>query len=548
MAGKYLSLSEYKRMLEEALNDFHKALTKRWMEDAVDAMTHLSPTVPCSAESWAWQWPPEAYGHLSGSEDFCGYLTWVEDGMNGHYKDVHCDGHNPQTGNDIECHVERNLAQIERLAWNRRQEVAKFVPQLEGPDLAKLEAAHDTYLKIAGNLGFKDTKENVTALLGKREVVDNVQYLAGRTGEEQLWFTGWTGLAAATFKAGFFASVAPTLQNQSLVLASLATLYSTRATTIEATRRNIIRCLNWATPKLDEKITVKTFELGDKMDTLDRVRSTLGVVTSLSKEVGKVMSPIGTALGLLGYLGGIAQEMTETRNAMSLQEILQGLDTSLHEQHVALDTLEEDFTADVTQLQRAIAEVHSFNLELYDLTANSATGRPDKRRFEVDLKFVMDIAKACFDAAESYSGQLRTLMTADAADRHLSGRDWATCTGDDTTLEIRDALEQFMRTACARFLLAGEQVMKAAEAYANTDAEKKAILQELLKDWKDEGIARNRGKIDPNPETTEREDPGKEAQGTDRRGLEPRKPEDPNSLDPYEKDRRKDGEEYRIDG
>ncbi|WP_181777155.1 hypothetical protein [Amycolatopsis pittospori] len=548
MAGnKYLTNAEYKKMLEDSLNDFHKALTKRWMEDAVDAMTHLSPTVPCSTEPWAWQWPAESYGHLSGNDEICGYLTWVMDGLQGNFRDVHCQGWNPQTQKYVECHVERNLAQIERLAWNRRQEVAKFVPQLEGPDLTKVENAHNTYLKVAGNLGFHDSNANVTDLLGQREVVENVQWLAGRTGEEQLWFTGWTGLAAATFKAGFFASVAPTLRNQSLVLASLATLYSTRATTIEVTRRNIIRCLNWATPKLDEKVTVKDFDLGDEMDTLDRVRSTLGVVMSLSKAVSQAFGPIGTVLGLVGYLGGIAKEMTHVRNAMSLQDILSGLDTAIHEQHLALDSLEEAFNADVTQLQRAIAEVHSYNLELYDLTANTATGQTEERKFHVEILFVLKIAKACFDAAESYSEQLRTLVTADAADRHLSGRDWATCTGDDTTLEIRDAVEQFMRTACARFLLAGEQVMKAAEAYANTDAEKKETLQKLLADWREEGIAENRGRIDPNPETTEREDPGKEAEGTDRTNLEPRKPGEPTATNPYEKDRQTEGDEYKTE-
>ncbi|MFC3454631.1 hypothetical protein [Amycolatopsis speibonae] len=562
MADKYLSLSEYKRMLDGALDDFHKALTKRWSEDAVDAMTHLSPAVPCSAEPWAWQWPTEAYGHLSGSEDFCGYLTWVEDGMLGHYKDVHCDGHNPQTGMTVECHVDRNLAQIERLAWNRRQEIAKFVPQLEGPDLAKLEAAHNTFLNVAGNLGFQDKNGRVTELLGQGAVVRNVEWLDGTTSENEEWFIQWTGLAAAQFRAGFFASIAPTMLNQALILASLSTLYSTRAATIQATRLNIVKRIIWATKKLDEKVTLKVFTADAILEKVDRVQAIHGIVSSLlsagaklSKVVntvneagGKFLGPAGAVLTLAGFVGGVIKGLSVEQDAMSLQDILQKLTTSIQDEHNALSGLESDFGGDVLALQKAIAGVHSYNLELYDLTANTLPNQTDRAKYKgikVEVHFLLRVAQTCFEAAQGYSDQLRILAGADGADRHLAGRDEQTCTGDDTTLEIRDAVEQFMRTSCARFLLAGEQLRKAAEAYAKTDGELSDDLKKTFAAW--ENATKDRNKIDPNPETAERESAAKEAGGTDRTNLEPRKPSEPNSTNPYEKDRRNQGGKYVVE-
>ncbi|OXM48422.1 hypothetical protein [Amycolatopsis alba] len=563
MADNYLSLSEYKRMLEDALNDFHQALTKRWMEDAVDAMASLSPAVPCSAEPWAWQWHVESYGHLSHGEDECGYLTWVEDGMPGHYKDVHCDGWNPQTQKKVECHVERNLAQIERLAWNRRQEVAKFVPQLEGPDLAKLEAAHNTFLNVAGNLGFQDKNGRVTELLGQGAVVQNVEWLDGATSGDEDWFIEWTGLAAKSFRDGFFASIAPTMLNQSLILASLSTLYSTRAATIQATRLNIVKRLNVATKKLDEKVTLKVFTADSILSKIDRASAIHGIVSNLlsagaklSKVVktvdeagGKILGPAGAVLTLAGFVGGIIEGLTVEQNAASLQDILQGLTTSLQDEHNALSGLESDFGGDVMALQKAIAGVHSYNLELYDLTANTLPNVTDRAKYKgirVEVHFLLRVAQTCFEAAESYSAQLRILAEADRADRHLAGRDEQTCTGDDSTLEIRDAVEQFMRTSCARFLLAGEQLRKAAEAYAKTDGELSDDLKKMFAEWED--ATKGRNKIDPNPETVERENPTKEAAGTDRTNLEPRKPSEPTSVDPYEKDRRQQGAKYSVDG
>ncbi|AUI61999.1 hypothetical protein [Amycolatopsis sp. BJA-103] len=563
MAGNYLSLSEYKRMLDGALDDFCKALTKRWTEDAVDAMTKLSPAVPCSTEPWAWQWPAESYGHLSGSDDFCGYLTWVMDGMLGHYKDVHCQGWNPQTQKYVECHVEKNLAQIERLAWNRRQEVAKFVPQLEGPDLAKLEAAHNTYLNVAGNLGFHDKNGRVTELLGQGAVVRNVEWLDGATSSDEDWFIEWTGLAAKAFRAGFFASIAPTMLNQSLILASLSSLYSTRAATIQATRLNIVKRLNWATKKLDEKVTLKVFTADAILEKVDRASAIHGIATSLlsagaklSKVVntvneagGKVLGPVGAVLDLAGFVGGVIKGLTVEQDAMSLQDILQKLTTSIQDEHNALSGLEDDFGGDVLVLQKAIAGVHSYNLELYDLTANTLPNRTEREKntgITVKIHFLLRVAQTCFEAAEGYSAQLRILAEADRADRHLAGRDEQTCTGDDSTLEIRDAVEQFMRTSCARFLLAGEQLRKAAEAYAKTDGQLSDDLKKLFADW--ENATAGRKKIDPNPETVERENPAKEAGSTDRTNLEPRKPSDPNSTNPYEKDRQRQGGGYLVDG
>ncbi|MFE5572071.1 hypothetical protein ACFQ68_44190 [Amycolatopsis japonica] len=562
MAG-YLSLSEYKRMLEGALDDFWQALTKRWMEDAVDAMAKLSTTVPCSPDPWAWQWSAESYGHLSHGEDLCGYLTWVMDGMHGHYKDVHCEGWNPQLTKYVECHVERNLAQIERLAWNRRQEVAKFVPQLEGPDLAKLEAAHNTFLSVAGNLGYQDKNGRVTELLGQGAVVENVEWLDGATSATEPWFIAWTGLAAQEFREGFFASIAPTMAHQSLILASLSTLYSTRASTIQATRLNIIKRLNWATKKLDEKVTLKVFTADSILEKVDQARTVHGVATNLlsaaaklSKVVktvdeagGKVLGPVGAVLDLAGFVGGIIKGLTVEQDAMSLQDILQKLTTSIQDEHNALSGLESDFGANVLALQKAIAGVHSYNLELYDLTANKLPNQTDRAKYhgvQVEVYFVLRLAQTCFEAAEGYSAQLRILAEADNADRHLAGRDEQTCTGDDTTLEIRDAVEQFMRTSCARFLLAGEQLRKAAEAYARTDGELSDDLKKMFANW--ENANKDRGKIDPNPETVERESAATEAGGTDRTGLEPRKPSEPNSTDPYEEERRKQGGKYAVDG
>lgn len=550
MGVDYLGTEEYSKALTATLDDFWKALTHRWREEAVKALTSTTFAIPQGRGPLAWQPPAEAYGHLSGgSGEFCAYLKWVKDGQTGSYSA--CEGWNSLSQTYVECHADRILTQMENWAWEKRQEVAAAVPQLEGLDLGALHEAYTTFVQVGRGLCLEPGAAAETELpkLEGHPLADDVDWLSGNDRGKE-WFADWTGLAADSVRDGFLASTRPTLRNQSALLGYLANLYSDRAAMIQLTRNNTLEWLKWAIKKLNEKQQVTEVVTTGLSEFLGVTSTTMSVVGLFSAAVKTASGPIGVAISVIGFLAEIVGKATTERDAMTLDDIFAGLDTEVRNLHGKLDDRETGYGIAADILQRELAGVHSYNLELYDLTQghpHGSHGDPaSSKGMKADVSFILDVAQRCYEASESYSVQLRAFAPTGNADRQLAGRGGVQSEGDLILVEIRDAVESFIQTSCARFLYAGDQIKAAAEAYAKSDQTQKQLLERKLADWKHDGVGRydNGGDIDLNPATPEKEtDPGDYAEGTERGKLEPETTGNPRG-DEYEHEREVDGAGY----
>src|SRR5690606_28840838 len=128
-------------------------------------------------------------------------------------------------------------------------------------------------------------------------------------------------------------------------------------------------------------------------------------------------------------------------------------------------------------------------LELYDLTRNNPEGRRrDTDGYSVEIDEILRLAEHCYKAADGYQGLLPRLTPTCQADRHLAGRDGRPTRGDGELLEVRDQFEHFLRTTCARYLLAADQIRRAAQAYAEVEEEQRARFNSIIAGWDKRGV------------------------------------------------------------
>jgi hypothetical protein len=524
MADKYLSKEDYSKALTATLNDFEEALTYRWREEVLDSFKRTVFDIPCAPEPLRWPIPPESYGHYSaGSGEFCGFLTWVIDGQNGWLGDVSCDGWNSNTQKKVDCYAKSALEQVEQWAWHKRQQIQSAVPQLEVLDLAQLETAFNTFVRLGSELYLVDENSVGQSLGSSRDLVYDIEWLANND-HDRGWFTEWTGLAAEGFKDGFLASVKPTLRNQSILLGCLAGLYSDRAAGIEATRNNTLEVVKWATKTLNEKQTI-SMDMTTGLKILSNTGTALGVIKLLGGVVAKALGPVGVGLSVLTFLG---QELAKSKleiPAHSLPDAFGSIDTEVQNLHRKLDDLEAGYDGAIKTMQGDLGHIQSKDLELYDLTQNNAGGAHAQHKgkgFIANVSTILEVSQRCYEAAEGCSLLLKNMTTTSAADGQLAGRGGAKTPGDTSVVALRDELESFIKTTCARFLLAGDQIMAAAKAYAKTDAEQERLLNATVAAWREEGIGRyNKNGVDLDPSTPSKEaDPSGHVKGTDRSKAE----------------------------
>jgi hypothetical protein len=286
MDGYRATSDDHAEKLTTALDQFFRALTRRWREEVCRALASGSADYPRSmqagssasypganAPAWEYTLIPNWRHVMSGT---CAYITWALGDQESDLSAVTCEGFtdataemwtNPYTGETnfipayVECGMGRILVQVEDWAFAERQHVYQQVPPFTGHERRALQEAHDTFVALGGRLGLEPETDSVpgsTELFQPatgRDIGSLVHGLAGdREGPD--WWVGWTGLAASRYKEGFFASVAPSLNNQSGILGSLANLYAERAAIIEKGRNDTLYWLERATESLDETAMV----------------------------------------------------------------------------------------------------------------------------------------------------------------------------------------------------------------------------------------------------------------------------------------------------
>ncbi len=517
--------------LTSAIDTFHKALTKRWREEAASAIVEeedlTQGILRCypAGPNQHWDYKsPSARAHIDYSS--CSYLDWVYGGQKGDLGSVTCEGktghlivlgqQNPPKDEPIACGVGSILAQVEQWAWDERTTIFNKLPMFDAHDLSLVETAHNDFISLGKGLGLEAAEGSPVSTLGKadgRDLGSNVDALSSETTHYTDWWASWTGLAADRAKDGFFASVEPTLRNQSGITGWLANLYAFRAAIVEMGRNDALFAIQQATKALSETETITT-----DLTTTWKVVAGAGAVLGVAGIWFPPAGGVGAVVGLVGFLGENLLEPDEREGyAHSVKEVVFRLGGDIDELNVELANRESDYTTKVTELRSAISGIKSFNLELYDLTLNTADGDPETHggKFTVDISNILAIAKCCYETAELYEPILRLIKHTAVADKYLAGEDGKPTWADTELIDIRNALEGFLSTACARYALAGDNTVAAAKAYGNTDSAAKQESERILNDW--ESARKEGNPIPHHPARGSGADTGR----TDRDEIEP---------------------------
>ncbi|MER7113953.1 hypothetical protein ABT332_05625 [Saccharomonospora azurea] len=537
--GDYIDSTAHAATLSSAMDDFEKALTYRWRElvtEKIYALEHDYPVrirrsmSPHNSEPMWEYWSAAAVHHMRGPQGGCAYVEWVRGGQEGSLGSVTCDGKTGATEEVdvvgpsgqmetvppyIDCGMGKVLAQVEDWAWGEREHVYYQLPLFDTHDVGAIKKAHDDFIKVGKQLGLEAASGSADVgtftPTSERELVATVEDLAGERGEGQDWWAGWTGLAASRAKAGFFASVAPTMNNQSGIVGSLANLYSARAAIIEKGRNDALYWIQWATKSLKEEEATST-NLVPGWKTVQA----LGTAISISGGWTGVGGAVGASVILVGFLGeNLMGEVKQEGYKHEVVDVVEQLNTKIDALNDEITDLELDYSGVVGSLRTTMFGIHSYNLELYDLTQNDPQGddEDEKDGYTAHVDDILKIGQACYEAGEAYAELLPTLSGTFEADASLADKDGSPTETDTLLIETRDRLEEFMKTSSARYLLAGDQVKKAAEAYAEAEEDQKAAFDRIMADWEDADVGDYQDDVDFDPEEAARE--------TERTGFDP---------------------------
>jgi hypothetical protein len=501
----YLSTVEFGSRLESTLNAFHRALTRRWREQAAEAIMHNRPLPMMPQPSgdyqqrhlgpeWfapAWSYSSlEARAHVDPGA--CQFLAWVHGGQQRPLEHVRCDGItepvwiSPETGQyvpvgpTIDCGVGRVLRQVEDWAWAERTSVRSRLPALDHHDLSALHAAFDDLATIADRLdvdrGGRDVLDGgQPARAG--DLPEVVTGIFGSIGAGKGWRIDWTGLAAER-AASFLDSTRPTMSNQCQIAKAMAKLCSDRGAIIEKGRRDTLAWLNWAVTCLDQTEEVTNGSAGWV------AVQAIGQGVAAAGAANPKVAAAGGIIALIGFLGdNLTPDTREVAHLNQVAEVLAGLHQGIDQLHTELDSHEREYWRAVTKLRDWIHGAQSYNLELYDLTRNNPTG--SGQGFSVDVDDVLWLATRCHRMGSGYEELRPILARTSDAERHLAGPGGGPTSADSTLLEIRDLFESFLRTTAARYHIAADQLESAARAYAATDADVQQRLDEVLQQGHD---------------------------------------------------------------
>ncbi len=537
----FLKRKNFGDTITSALNEFYEALTKRWREEVCESAIlgkHDYPVVirrPVSPHShqplWEY-WTRPAREHLRFPGQ-CAFVTWVEAGQNGPLSAVTCDGATgveagrevvvPDGNGDmvvvppyIECGMGQVLRLVEDWAWGEREHLFYRIPLFDSHDLFAIESAHDTLIEIGRRLALEaddgSYHEYLAADFASASADDLREITASLGGENSVglhWWAGWTGLAASRAKSNFFDSVVPTIQNQAGIAGSLANLYSDRAAIIYSARNNALNLIQSATEALGEKVTTPRAEYWQTVQNIGA-----GITTAAG------WYPKGAAVGAAVFLTGfLMKNLDQGHHTVGYRHGVAEVVSQLNDE---LDALTETVQANEREYGRAAARlagkvfnIHSFELELYDLTRNDADGDRHERGysasgFNADVEHILRIAEGCYQAGNRYEALVPMIADVSQADPDLADQDGRPTEGDKIVLEQRTHLEGYLKTTCGRYLLAGDQVRQAAEEYVSEDESQRVAFEATMEDWDDPGMGYDSSL-----------DPQEAAAATDRRGYDP---------------------------
>ncbi|MBF9127942.1 hypothetical protein I0C86_02855 [Plantactinospora sp. S1510] len=500
MSGDIIYDTNFYARLEAEVNGFRKALTKRWRQETAiacwqndtvktafhryqapygeDLWDYCDPINrlhlvygPCEVVEWAKSdqqgGMPSCPGRINSQQQTSGLLLTTD-----RY------GNEVIAPSEIDCGMDSIMQSVEYWAYCEGSEVLAKLPKFDRHDQRAIEDAQQAILAIGAALGLQSSAGFVPA--SNADLINKIDKLVGASGQNGLWYQAWTGLAADALKDGFFASIAPTLFNTAGIAGSIHNLYSARGTIIQEMRSGSLKILSDASKALDETRVVTT-DLNPVWQTFQ------GMGTALSIAGGwvPVAGAVGASVQLIGIMGqNFAPKIKHTVYAHDVEAVITALWGHLDEQANDLFSRENDYNNGIHSLHDTVFEIHSFNLELYDLTENTATGSGSQEGFHVEVDTVLEFADTCFECAEFYEQRLiPKIGDVQAADASLATKDGSEGPADPKVKALVVEYSEYLKTACGRLYAAGEQIKAAAQAYAATDADAKAAFDATMADW-----------------------------------------------------------------
>lgn len=509
MSGDIIYDTNFYATLEAEVNAFREALTKRWREEVATAIREGRTFTtgfhrfhaPYGEDLWDY-WDPINQIHILYGA--CEVIAWAQGDQEGEVPSCPGRTSSAEMGSspamtydrdnnevavpqNVDCGMNSIMQSVEYWAYGEGSAILSKLPKFDAHDQRAIESAQQALLAIGGALGLRSAGGSDISFdpSSNADLIYKVDKLIGANGPDVGWYLAWTGLAADTFKDGFFASIAPTLGNQAQIAAGIHNLYSARGTIIQEMRSGSLKIVGDASKALDETHVVTT-DLNPVWQTFQG----MGTALSIGGSWNPVLGAVGASVQLIGIIGqNFAPEAKNTEYAHEIEAVMATLWENLDEQSDDLFSRENDYNNGIHSLRDTIFGIDSFNLEFYDLTENTATGSGSREGIHVNIATVLELADTCFECAEIYEGQLiPKIGDVQAADASLATEDGSEGSADPKVKALVLEYREYLRTACGRLYVAGEQLLDAARSYAATDAEHAAAFRTAMADW-DEGSA-----------------------------------------------------------
>ncbi|MCH7231108.1 hypothetical protein L0U85_09615 [Glycomyces sp. L485] len=518
----YITETDHSATLQSKLNQFERALTRRWRREAVEQIDRREPVKTFLARSSGPYGAPDVSPYMTlevqHHKAHCAFIDWVMNGQDGDLGSVSCDGATGLMPGDnqlmydyaydpprvvempfnIDCPIGQLMSDIEDWAWGERLTIKNKLPKFDGHDVSKLEAAYEAAEALrAATLsdygGVDITQGEHNDLAGSSDLSGTVAKIWSKDSDSRDWWVEWSGLAAEHVKGNFCTSTGPTLINHSLIATALANLISQRAAIIEKGRNNGIYWIEQTTVKLDDHSMSE-----DSTDLVPGWKAVQGIGASIAlygAGTGPGAAPAaatGGAVSLLGFLGeNLFGEWKTSSFPEQMEELVVNLSDRIDSLNENLETHEQEYSAGVSSARGAVNDASSFDLELYDLTENSSGGVADKGAadgYDVNISNVLTLAEHCEAAAVAYEDLLSNFSDLLDAAPHLADKNGDPTTGDEDLAAMCEELHGFFKTTAARYYLAFEEIKAAAEAYADADDTSAGSFDRTMESWGRDGV------------------------------------------------------------
>lgn len=533
-ADDYIPGPGHAQTLESRMKDFHTALTKRWRIEAIDEVCRQVPVTTFLARSTGPFGAPDLKHFLDIRVlyhlGFCHYRNWASEGGNGdlpsscpgetgfqgHEMPVE-DRNNPgklvQIPPTITCPMPDLMSQVEDWAYAERDSIFARLPLFDAHEQSKLKTAYDALEKLKNALyleGWQDVGSGEQySLAGGGDLPGTVTKLWVKDADSLDWWVEWTGLAASTVKGGFLRSTGPTLINHSIIAIALGNLISNRAAIIEHGRNNALYWIEQSTNVLDDK-SMSTTDLVPGWKTVTAIGMTVAIYGAATGPGAVPAAVAGGTLQLIGFLGeNLFPKIERWDFAQEMKAIVTNFSDRIDSLNENLTTEEGEYAAEVSEMRAAVNGASSFDLELYDLTENSPDGTAAKEEggFNANVDDILRLGEFCEDAASAYEDLLVQFRDIVAVEGHLADKDGSPIAADTDVVALCNEFLEYVKTTSARYYLARDQIVAAAEAYAESDASQAAAFERTMEDWESQGVGTEQPGFDAKKEAGDTDRP-----------------------------------------